>query len=786
MSLEKSLQDTGFAFTPILDGTIHRFDRNGKTGNAWFIGNQYFSSWGDWVTGEKHSEESALALEPGAKEKIEELKANLLQEKKSRQLEAAENARYIWESNKNCFSHPYLTKKKVKAYGLKVSMSGDLIIPIYDSKGELCSLQFISSDGSKRFLPGGKLSGSYYMIGDQESSTVYLCEGYATGASILESLIVEGIGPNACVYIAFNANNLPKVAESLKHWAKEVIICADNDSLTPGNPGVTKAEEALAVLFGGCEANIKVPAFTAQEAESKNTDFNDLHNLHGLEAVKSTLAGVRAPNTPPPSSSLPTTHSIDIHNFSALPRITQLGGKDKTTPVRPSQEALARALSDYFGDSILRQENDLFLWSGTHWVHNLGLPTNKDMLHRLRRMIQYISKGMCDDRYLNGSVNMFMSMCPCANKNLFAPNPFATPFSDGTVWVNPNKFEVEFISSHKKEEYLTRVLPYEWQNSTPPSKILLEYLDKVFDGDPDKEGKIKSLQQMAGACLLPCYPHLFFLTGKAGSGKSTIAKLCGLLVTADYLSRVQPATMKDSFGMQPMINKLVNIHTELSVNLMDDSVMKLIEDREPVYVNRKGIQAVYAAIPALHIFCCNTMPRSLDGGQGAYDRRVTLIEFNTQLKEVTKGEYQRDYEQVIFNADRAGVIAWAKQGLIDLVKSKGIYSVPDTSKQATKKWKEESDIVMQFLGAIEAGEIGESGSELMRSDASIIQGKILLEKYREFCRENKIYYQISRNKFYDRMRQLGFVDFLNQDKIMFFHGFGVRGQDTSKVKESKF
>jgi len=51
-----------------------------------------------------------------------------------------------------------LKRKGVKSHGIR-EWRGRLVIPVYNSSGRLQSLQFISPDGSKRFLSGGKLNG---------------------------------------------------------------------------------------------------------------------------------------------------------------------------------------------------------------------------------------------------------------------------------------------------------------------------------------------------------------------------------------------------------------------------------------------------------------------------------------------------------------------------------------------------------------------------------------------------------------------------------------------------
>lgn len=79
--------------------------------------------------------------------------------------------------------------------------------------------------------------------------------------------------------VAFNAGNLELVALALraKYADLQIVLAADDDYQTNGNPGMTKAR-AAAVGVGGYLA---VPAFGADRPD-KATDFNDLHQIAGL------------------------------------------------------------------------------------------------------------------------------------------------------------------------------------------------------------------------------------------------------------------------------------------------------------------------------------------------------------------------------------------------------------------------------------------------------------------------------------------------------------------------
>jgi putative DNA primase/helicase len=69
-----------------------------------------------------------------------------------------------------------------------------------------------------------------------------------------------------------------------------LILCADDDVATDGNPGLTKAR-AAAVAVGG---KLAIPIFAADRPEGA-TDFNDLAALEGIEAVARNVVSANPP-----------------------------------------------------------------------------------------------------------------------------------------------------------------------------------------------------------------------------------------------------------------------------------------------------------------------------------------------------------------------------------------------------------------------------------------------------------------------------------------------------------
>jgi len=271
------------------DGKLHRFASNGRRSDdaGWYVFHDDgipAGAFGDWRGGlsETWRADIGRTLSPqeeaAHRARVDTMRREREAEDARRKAEACERAAAIWQAAQSASDeHPYLVSKGVKAHGLRVHAEV-LVVPMRDGT-ELHSLQFIAGDGEKRFLAGGRVSGCYFPIGKPEA-VLCIAEGYATGASIHE---VTGYA----VAVACTAGNLVPVARALRARFPELrlIVCADDDTGTEGNPGLTKAREAAQGVGGF----LAVPNFGANRPDGA-TDFNDLHRHAGIDAVRACIA----------------------------------------------------------------------------------------------------------------------------------------------------------------------------------------------------------------------------------------------------------------------------------------------------------------------------------------------------------------------------------------------------------------------------------------------------------------------------------------------------------------
>lgn len=242
---------------PVADGRLHRARAEGdKAGskNLWYV---LYSSpipagaFGTWKDpGHVHTWRAMMdrPISPTerAQHRRQMAEANAARAEEAKRLRetARAKAERLWKlARPPQADHAYLLRKRIKAWGAR-QLNDMLVVPARDAAGTLHTLQFIGPDGGKRFLTGGRIAGCYCAIG-RLADTLLLAEGFATAASVYEA---TGHA-TAC---AFNAGNLAPVARALrtKFPALRIVVCADNDSQTAGNPGLAHAYEAARAVHG--------------------------------------------------------------------------------------------------------------------------------------------------------------------------------------------------------------------------------------------------------------------------------------------------------------------------------------------------------------------------------------------------------------------------------------------------------------------------------------------------------------------------------------------------------
>jgi len=378
-----------------IDGNIHRFSTNGKSGDdaGWYIfypDNVTAGAFGCWREGvtvnfkEDIGRELTAVEQMAVSRRTAEARERRKKEQERKHEMAAETVESIWASCGSASDdHPYLQKKRVSSHGLRITGDGRLIIPMFDMDGQLRSLQYIRPDGDKKYHSGGEVKGCSYRIGSKQD-TIYICEGYATAATVHEA--------TGCLVIAtFSAGNLINVAKSIRETYGEtanLVIIADNDEPSRNHPNGT-GQELGKQAADAAKARLVIPP----ERGDANDYVNAGHSLIDIIKPKSDDFLVHADQfseQPAPISWL-VKHWLQRN---ALIMVHGPSGGGKTFTVLDMALRMAAGFDDWRGHRVSSGNVVYLAGEGHHglrgriaaWKHH----------HSAKRLNMWLSKTGCD------------------------------------------------------------------------------------------------------------------------------------------------------------------------------------------------------------------------------------------------------------------------------------------------------------------------------------------------------------------------------------------------------
>ena len=223
--------------------------------------------------------------------------------------DTAKKAAAIWKAGTDPAGNPYLARKQVDPVatlreidagaaaailGYVPKSGGEplagrlLVVPVKQGD-RLSTLELIDGDGRKAALAGrGTKAGGYWAAqplpaGDGDGLTLLIGEGVAT-------VLTAGEATGYPTIAALSAGNLPAVARAMRqrYPSAALVILADLVKVS-GAPDPHAVEAARAV-----GSRLAIPDFGTDRPEGA-TDFNDLAQLCGLEAVRLATAGASVP-----------------------------------------------------------------------------------------------------------------------------------------------------------------------------------------------------------------------------------------------------------------------------------------------------------------------------------------------------------------------------------------------------------------------------------------------------------------------------------------------------------
>lgn len=556
---------------------------------------------------------------------------------------------------------PYLTAKQVPAYaGVKIGAwpqrqaDGCLLIPFAGIDGNLTTIEAIASSGKlignsgKDWLIGGRKSGSFFVIGDIEAADVIvICEGYATCATVHQAT-------GFCVVMAGDANNLKPVALAIHgKWPKKrLLIGADDDRNTEGNPGLKQAEIASCAVAGAFVKPVfdgdEIAAWRSSHNDKVPTDFNDLAVIRGLGAVKSVF-----------DSALAASPEVDnVRNDELLVAYNQKG--------EPSLIAHNKAATILFKEvfnSLLFYDPIVLEW---YQYQDTGVFKIRPDLSIQQALYRAIG---CHSGDLGFSAGYVSSVAKCLLfESIHEPE---TPigkvcFTNGVLQLKNRE-----LLPHSPKHFFTTRLPFAWQPNAVDPQVVIDWMRETVDGNDDQ---IQLLRAFIHAVIVgrPDLQRFLEVIGPGGSGKSTLIRLLVSMLGSEAVHSTQLKHLEENrFETAKIFGKKLVVITDAEKWFGDISTLKAITGQDPIRFEEKNKQSGDSFIyGGMVLIAANQVTGSSDYSSAIQRRRIT-VEFN----HVVPASKKRDLDAE-FNPLLPSVVRWAldmpEHDVTDYLRSTGV------------------------------------------------------------------------------------------------------------------
>lgn len=337
----------------------------------------------------------------------------------------------------------------------------------------------------------------------------------------------------------------------------------------------------------------------------------------------------------------------------------------------------------------------------------------------------------------------------CANGELI--------FQDGE-WV---------LHPHNREHYRTAMIPVAYDPAAQAPRFI-RFLEEVFQGDADKDDKIKVVLEALGYTLIPsCHLEKFFmLIGAGANGKSVLLGVVAALVGRQHVCAVQPGQFENRFQRGHLQGRLANIITEIAEGAeIADAQLKSLVSGEMTTAEHKYKDPFDFVPYAKHWFGTNHLPHTRDFSDALF-RRAVILTFNNKFE----GEKRDVHLADALKGELPGILNLALAGLQRLFTNKA-FTECGSSVDVARQWRIEADQVVQFVE-----ECCATGPDYRATSLD------LYLQYQNWAVSAGVRRTVNRNNFTSRLKRLGFEPSRGAGGTRMIEGIGPKTSAGANVK----
>lgn len=461
-------------------------------------------------------------------------------------------------------------------------------------------------DGTKRLLSGSAKKGAFHVVNAVPGPVemLIIAEGLATALS------VHQMCPDALTVCAIDAGNLLPVAQVMRRLYPDaqLTIAADND-IKPdeANAGKNAAEKAAKAVAG----------YVALPPTTDKADWNDVHQLHGLNAATSMFN--ESLYQPGKKTMKPQLQAVEGGKKSRR--------RDDINLIQMADNEKALLLaSRYEGIAIHAESEVLYLYRAGIWEKSAPLELSREMVAIYNEHQTNFSK-----RSVSNVIEALKIVVPVMG----VPRPDLIPFANGVYDMATGEF-----SPHRADNWLTchngveYTQPVQGENLRDHAPNFHKWLSHAADNDGLKMQRI-----IAGLFMVLANRHdwqLFLeVTGKGGSGKSVFTHIATMLAGANNAASGNMAALDTARGRAQFVGKSMIILPDQPKYAGEGTGIKAITGGDPVEIDPKH-EHQYTAVLRAVVIATNNNPMSFTERAEGVARRRVIFQFNNRVTEKEK------------------------------------------------------------------------------------------------------------------------------------------------------
>ncbi|EBF9865298.1 DNA primase [Salmonella enterica subsp. enterica] len=497
---------------------------------------------------------------------------------------------------------PYLAGKGLTGFTPPTLPDGKIFLELVDVNGKIRGAQTIAPDGAKMLIHGTRKTGAFIVPDPlpEAPETIIIAEGVATAIS-------AGMLHSGAVVAAIDATNLKPVALALRgrYPKAKIIIAADNDYHAPGELDKSGKPKQNTGKIRGEEAATACGGWLALPPGEAKTDWNDYHQLKGVEAAQAA--------------------------FNAS--LVNMGKEPEKAASHSAHLNLEQMSYNQVGDILIERYNKNLALNTDTWTvcHYSGVAWSTISDDKLSLKLAKIFRDS-DCKYSKAKITAIIETMKLALPEMGKPRRELIGFNNGVFDVNAKIFR-----AHDKSDWLLFASSKDYSPMQQGESLeinapnFVKWLNHAAgDGSNKKEAILAALYMI----LANRYDWQLFLeiTGDAGSGKSMFTNIATMLAGEGNTVAASMKSFENGFERASLVDASLITVSDISYYQGEGAEIKAISGGDKLIINNKYGRIYSAQIRAV-ILVTNNRPMSFSDIGGGIARRRVIFHFSDVVPE---------------------------------------------------------------------------------------------------------------------------------------------------------